>query len=165
MRTMRFVMKYGIDKYRIYDENRQLTGTVRKKPSAGNQLTVKCMDNKISYTVIRDVGAIRISGEGMDALYCGLQYTSADGHISEAYWRPPMAVQTDIAVCGGRVSVCQMRNRNFEILLNGKRAGWMKHMMSVSKELHLENDTLNQYSGLIFAVGILMLHDDAIEIV
>ena len=41
----------------------------------------------------------------------------------------------------------------------------MEHMMSVSKELHLENDTLNQYSGLIFAVGILMLHDDAIEIV
>lgn len=76
-----------------------------------------------------------------------------------------MAVRTDIAVCGGRVTVCQSRNRNFEILLNGKKTGEMKHMMSVSKELLLENDILKQYSGLIFAAGILMLHDDDIEIV
>lgn len=75
-----------------------------------------------------------------------------------------MAVQTDIVIRGNRVTVRQSRNRRFQIFLNGKKAGEMDHMMSVSKELFLENDILKQYSGLIFAVGILMLHDDDIEI-
>lgn len=162
---MRFIIKYGMEKYSIYDENKRLVGTVKRKLSAGNQLTVNCMDNKTAYTVIRDDGEIMISGEGMNTLHCRLQYPMDDGPAPEAYWRHPMAVRTDIAVCGGRVTVCQSRNRNFEILLNGKKTGEMKHMMSVSKELLLENDILKQYSGLIFAAGILMLHDDDIEIV
>lgn len=165
MRQMRFVIKYGMDRYRIYDENNQLTGMVKRKLSAGNQLTVSCADNKTTYTVIRGDGEIMISGERVNTLHCRLQYPIDDGHILEAYWRPPMALRTDIAVCGGRMTVCQTRNRNFDILLNGEKVGEMKHMMSLSKELHLENDTLNQYSGMIFAVGILMLHDDDIEIV
>lgn len=161
---MRFVIKYGMEKYRIYDESKHLAGIVERRLSTNNQLTVNCMDHKTAYTVSRGDGEIIISGEEVKTLHCRLQYPADNQYTQTAYWRPPMAVQTDIVIRGNRVTVRQSRNRRFQIFLNGKKAGEMDHMMSVSKELFLENDILKQYSGLIFAVGILMHHDDDIEI-
>ena len=41
---MRLHIKYEINKYKIYNEDDQLISIIRKKLSAGNELTVICPD-------------------------------------------------------------------------------------------------------------------------
>ena len=65
----------------------------------------------------------------------------------------------------GRLSVRQTRKRIFEILLNDRKTGEIRHMMFIQKEMSLENDVPEWYAGLIFAAAFFMLHDDDIEIV
>lgn len=162
---MRLHIKYEINKYKIYNEDDQLISIIRKKLSAGNELTVICPDQDRECTVTHSDGAIRISGEGMETLHCAVRYQSnADGR-QEAYWRPAMAEKIEIMTGCGRLSVRQTRKRTFEILLNDRKTGEIRHMMSIQKEMSMENDVPEWYAGLIFAAAFFMLHDDDIEIV
>ena len=162
---MRLHIKYEISKYKIYNEDDQLICTVRKKLSAGNELTVICPDRDREYTVTHSDGAIRISGDGMETLHCAVRYQSNADGSQEAYWPPAMAEETEIMTGCGRLSVRQTRNRTFEILLNDRKTGEIRRMMSIHKEMCLENDVPEWYAGLIFAAAFFMLHDDDMEIV
>lgn len=162
---MRLHIKYEINKYKIYNEGNQLICTVRKKLSAGNELTVTCPDREKEFTVAHGDGEIRISGGGMKTLHCAVRYQSNANGRQEAYWRPAMAEETEIMAGCGRLSVRQMRDRSFEILLGDRKMGEIRHMMSIQKEMSLENEVPEWYAGLIFAAAFFMLHDDDIEIV
>lgn len=162
---MRLHIKYEINKYKIYNEDNQMICTVWKKLSAGNELTVICPDQDKEYTVAHGDGEIQISGEGMETLLCAVRYQSDADSRQEAYWRPAMAEETEVTTGCGRLSVRQMRNRTFEILLNDRKVGEIRHMMSIHKEMSLENDVPKWYAGMIFAAAFFMMHDDDIEIV
>ncbi|MBB5266042.1 hypothetical protein HNP82_003196 [Catenibacillus scindens] len=162
---MRFNIKYEINKYKIYDEANKLICIVGKKLSSENKLAVICPDQDEEYWVVHGEGEFRIIGKKIKTIHCIVRYSSDAKGKKEAYWRPAMAEETEVIAGCRRLSVCQKRNRTFEILLNGRKAGEIRHMMSASKEMALENDIPEWYAGLIFAMAFFMLHDDDIEII
>lgn len=164
---MRFTVKYEINQYRIFDEDRKPAGVLRRSLTSGNSLEIFDASGQRIGRAVRGRGEIIVEETGNEDLHCVLEYPSdAEGHIiQEAYTRPPMPQRTVIGLPGKQIELCQTRRREFQIRTDGREIGRMTHMQSAGKKMTLPDGFPEKYCGVVFAVGFLMLHDDDIEIV
>lgn len=164
---MEYTIKYGVFRYTVYDKNGNAAGTVCRDRSSGARLTVNdAAGRSVCRLYYRD-GKIELEDADGIRTY-GLFASDPSGRgcgSAPAFTRPPMAEEAEVESGCGRIRVCQTRKREFRIYLNGKEAGRMTHMMHFTKKLTLPESFPRQYAGLVFAVGIVMLHADDVELV
>lgn len=162
---MKYLMKTGICGYQIYDEKDRMIEIIQKGFLVGNKLIVSNVEKEKLYTIIRRDGEILIEKSEGKPIRCIMKYQERETRDTLSGTRLPIAEKIEMDVCCGILALQQTRKRIFTILLNGEKIGEMKHMMCLRKELHLEKKIPELYIGVLFAAGILMLHDDDIEIV
>lgn len=164
---MDYTVKCGFNKYTVYDKHGRAVSTVRREISAGNQLSVNDAEGLCRYRILYRDGMPELSdADGMNTSCVRISDHAGNGRGSaEAYTRPPMAEKAEIETDHIRITVFQTRKREFRIYLNEKEAGKMTHMMRFSKTLTFSEEFPLQYIGLVFTVGMLMLHADDVDIV
>lgn len=164
---MRFVVRYRINHYDIYNENKKMVSMIQMKVIFANCLDVYDEAGNRRYRVMRDCGKIVIKTAKGEKICCTLKYPVDESGriIQEGYARPPMAEKAVANTQLGELVLCQTKRRDFFIYLNNRKVGELLDMLSISKKILLSDEIPEAFCGLLFAVGYLTLHDDDVGIV
>ena len=167
---MRYVVKYEVNEYRIYNAEGKLICRIHRSIVSGNGLLICDRTGKGVCRIIRGDGEIFVEKEGKESVYCAMEYPMEEGKVGkpvirQAFTRPPLAEKIVLQTKNGTYTLRQMKNREFLIWRDGKMVGRMTHMLRINKRMELSEQIPEMHCGVLFALGFLMLHEDDIEIV
>lgn len=154
-------------RYRVCGENGVPAGEVRESPRRACDLSLFDAAGKPAGRVCRDGETLVIEGTCAGTFSCPLQYkTDAAGRrVQKTLVRPPMAERVEAKTAFGDLAVCQTPARAFRVSRNGQSAGTVRGLAHRHGNMDLQESLPPGAALVLFAVCVLLFHDDDLEIV
>ena len=154
-------------RYRVCGENGVPAGEVRESPRRACDLSLFDAAGKPAGRVCRDGETLVIEGTCAGTFSCPLQYkTDAAGRrVQKTLVRPPMAERVEAKTAFGDLAVCQTPARAFLVSRNGQSAGTVRGLAHRHGNMDLQESFPPGAALVLFAVCVLLFHDDDLEIV
>ena len=159
--------KKRLRRYRVCGENGAPAGEVCESPRRACDLSLFDAAGKPAGRVRRDGETLVIEATCAGAFSCPLQYKTDDAgrRVQKTLVRPPMAERVEAKTAFGDLTVCQTPARAFLVSRNGQSAGTVRGLGRGNGSMDLQESLPPGASLVLFAVCVLLFHDDDIEIV
>lgn len=164
---MKLNMKCGIRGCSLYHENGKFLGRVARDPRRGRILNIQdASGHQIGQIQAIDSGIQWNVPDGGNHQASFRYRLDRDGRPLRLSWiRPPMPVSLTLDTRWGQLCVTQSEAREYQIFLNQKSIGSIRHMLHKNKEILTEDETLASPEIYCLSYGIawFLLQDDQIE--